>query len=823
MPRSSTSPEPMPTDAVHTGFTPRWPKNWNVPNPRMVQAGLDGMGSVFTRLLDSSIVETIDVDVIEDGGDVKLQVQADGGGNLTCRFGGISYTLVAPPAEVTLTVGADDANPVLNYVYITESSGVLTLTKSTTGFPSAAHCRIATVLVQTAASVATDGAYKVHVWTDHMYGALGNGMLSHINKKLRALNATWVSGVVPSNLVVDDPDAYISTTAGVVFQLHEHTMPAIDMETPAPVFLVNDPTTAYKRITTFDDITQDASGGGINNKYMNPVLWGAISEKTGDCKLYVNLPTGTYTVQAQADADVSATAVYSFPAEFVGTAFLIARYTLKAKDSGAWEQSQKVDLRGLIPSSAIGGSAAGGDVTGPASATDNAVARFDGATGNVIQNSGVTISDADELTVPLRVVTQQIQAIANTLSLDAPSDIVDTYILAINTGTQRAHLLVSGNLTLAYEGGTGILSGATQILVDNLELNGNTISSTDANGDINLTPNGTGELLLSNPHLAGDLDVETYYLITTGNRDIELRPGGSGMTIARTTGSVKNNTDVLSIENAANDPDMDGTETSIVFEQWQNNPAVVRDSARITVGTEQDWNAAAGSRDSYMALHVSLNGFLDERLRITSDGTYIFQTGAAPTEVMRIQSDGYVGIGETSATQQVTTQRDGPPSGGRGFLSGYHSNDNVAPYFNFQKSRGTKAVPTAIQSGDQVGLFRPDGYDGAAYRSCAYFGFVCDGAVAAGVVPTAFRVGTSTVPWGTERFRVTSTGEVLVGTVTADGSAILECSSTTLGFLPPQMTTAQRNAIAGPAAGLVIFNTTTGVLDFYNGAAWGAV
>jgi hypothetical protein len=38
-----------------------------------------------------------------------------------------------------------------------------------------------------------------------------------------------------------------------------------------------------------------------------------------------------------------------------------------------------------------------GDVVGPASATDNAVARFDLTTGKLIQNSGVTISDADLL------------------------------------------------------------------------------------------------------------------------------------------------------------------------------------------------------------------------------------------------------------------------------------------------------------------------------------------------------------------------------------------------------------------------------------------
>ena len=38
--------------------------------------------------------------------------------------------------------------------------------------------------------------------------------------------------------------------------------------------------------------------------------------------------------------------------------------------------------------------AGGGDVTGPASATDNAIARFDGTGGKTLQNSGPTIGDA---------------------------------------------------------------------------------------------------------------------------------------------------------------------------------------------------------------------------------------------------------------------------------------------------------------------------------------------------------------------------------------------------------------------------------------------
>jgi hypothetical protein len=43
------------------------------------------------------------------------------------------------------------------------------------------------------------------------------------------------------------------------------------------------------------------------------------------------------------------------------------------------------------------GGATAGDVVGPASATDNAIARFDLSTGKLIQNSGVTISDTNQM------------------------------------------------------------------------------------------------------------------------------------------------------------------------------------------------------------------------------------------------------------------------------------------------------------------------------------------------------------------------------------------------------------------------------------------
>jgi hypothetical protein len=51
-------------------------------------------------------------------------------------------------------------------------------------------------------------------------------------------------------------------------------------------------------------------------------------------------------------------------------------------------------------------------------------------------------------------------------------------------------------------------------------------------------------------------------------------------------------------------------------------------------------------------------------------------------------------------------------------------------------------------------------------------------------------------------------------------SAQLEVQSTTKAFYPPRMTTAQRNAIAGVAAGAIVFDTDLNGLFTYNGSSW---
>jgi hypothetical protein len=112
-----------------------------------------------------------------------------------------------------------------------------------------------------------------------------------------------------------------------------------------------------------------------------------------------------------------------------------------------------------------------GDVAGPASSTDNAVARFDSTTGKVIQNSGVTISDA------------------NLLTADALSINNNTTLGSSNTDTVTFNARAASEFTPATDntydlGGTGhewrdlYIDGTANIdslVADTADVNGGTI------------------------------------------------------------------------------------------------------------------------------------------------------------------------------------------------------------------------------------------------------------------------------------------------------------------------------------------------------------
>jgi hypothetical protein len=71
----------------------------------------------------------------------------------------------------------------------------------------------------------------------------------------------------------------------------------------------------------------------------------------------------------------------------------------------------------------------------------------------------------------------------------------------------------------------------------------------------------------------------------------------------------------------------------------------------------------------------------------------------------------------------------------------------------------------------------------------------------------------------TAQMTLSASGVLSIGTTSPNASAITQIDSTTQGFLPPRMTTTQKTAIATPAAGLVVYDTTLNKLCVYT-TAW---
>lgn len=67
---------------------------------------------------------------------------------------------------------------------------------------------------------------------------------------------------------------------------------------------------------------------------------------------------------------------------------------------------------------------------------------------------------------------------------------------------------------------------------------------------------------------------------------------------------------------------------------------------------------------------------------------------------------------------------------------------------------------------------------------------------------------------------MTASGTVSIGTDDPSNAAVLQLDSSTKGFLPPRLTTAQISAITNPVPGLLVYNTTTNRINVRTLSTW---
>jgi len=314
------------------------------------------------KIFNGAVLEDTATEVTSNGTLVTLSYQKKPTGDLSLFFNGVfeSFDSTSPVATINLTVGSD-ISPTLNYVYIPESTKVLT--KSTSGFPTTQHVPVATVLVQSASSVLADGVYKLHAWTDHLAGSDEQGHLAHVNHWIRHQHASYFNGVAPTFSGDGTGTIGFASTAGVVLQLHDHTFPAFLDGTD--IYAVNDPDTPFRKVTNIADLQKDSTGASLTDKTYALVFWGAVSEATGDCKIFVNLPSGSEGLgkEAQVREDKKKVIDYSIPDEFKGTGFLVYRLVIENDSDTTWDYDfggNADDLRGQFPNTQAGSSTAVG-------------------------------------------------------------------------------------------------------------------------------------------------------------------------------------------------------------------------------------------------------------------------------------------------------------------------------------------------------------------------------------------------------------------------------------------------------------------------------
>jgi hypothetical protein len=247
---------------------------------------------------------------------------------------------------------------------------------------------------------------------------------------------------------------------------------------------------------------------------------------------------------------------------------------------------------------------------------------------------------------------------------------------------------------------------------------------------------------------------------------------------------------------------------------------------RIGQSNQRDWFIGLQASQTYLDFYDA--SVAASRMRINDNGELLINTGTdAGDYKLQVSGNAYVtgttvlaatsgnvGVGTASPTgvtnkilnlynvssSEIHFTNNTTGTGGTDGWQLAHSG-NDAYVFNFEPGFilfGTNNTEAARINSAREFIISPSGVDSGDYQ---------------------LQVVGNTYFTGTNILAATSGAVVKIGTTATEPSAKLDVFSTTRGFLPPRMTTTQRDAISSPAAGLVIYNTTTSKLQVYT-TAW---
>ncbi len=350
------------------------------------------------------------------------------------------------------------------------------------------------VIIDDSDNITTTGTLSFSAISGGLPTGLGDvvGPASSVDNTLPRYDSTTGKLIQNSGVIIDDSDN-ITTTGTLSFSAISGGLPTGLGDVVGPVSSTDNAVARYDSTTgkliQDSDVTVDDSG---NISTAGTLSFSAISG---------GLPTGLGDVVGPASATDNAVARYD-----TTTGKLIQNSAVTVDDSG------NISTAGTASFSAIsGGLPTGlGDVVGPASSVDNTLPRYDSTTGKLIQNSGVIIDDSDNITT------------TGTLSFSAISGGLPTGL-----GDVVGPASATDNAVARYDSTTGKLVQNSAVTVDdsgNISTAG-TLSFSAISGGL---PAGLGDVV--GPASATDNAVVRYNS-TTGklvqNSVITITDGGS--------------------------------------------------------------------------------------------------------------------------------------------------------------------------------------------------------------------------------------------------------------------------------------------------------